>query len=58
MNNKETFKYSITFLKDELYILSKAPKNCTEEIRKELEKAIRILSVYKTDCINFDKSEI
>jgi hypothetical protein len=46
MVKKERFKYSITFLEDELYILSKAPKECTQEIKEELQEAIQVLKNY------------
>jgi hypothetical protein len=46
MIKKERFKYSTTFLEDELYILGKAPKECTQEIRDELQEAIKVLKNY------------
>ncbi len=49
MIKKERFKYSITFLEDELYILSKAKKDCTQEIIIELQEAIKVLKNYEEE---------
>ena len=48
MTKKERFKYSITFLEDELYILGK-PKESTQEIIDELQEAVKVLKNYEAE---------
>ncbi len=55
MNKENRFRYTKTFLQDEIYILSKS-KKYTRKIVKELEEAIKVLEICESG--NFLDSQI